>query len=645
MRAVIQGIDERQAWKRYMQGEDDRLDDRLIRRAILVYRDELAAAARRHARPGTARLVRMDARAASDEAATAALTLEDFAAERGLEDFSIEDQVAAYEEAFGAGGQGAARQSKRRRLIERQLEALAWLEGLTSRSPRPADPVGDWLGPLLAERIAAAGFTSLQDLAVHINLVGARWWRAVPAVGPTKAARVVEWLRVHQADTGLVLGAHVFSPMSRVPRPLLEALVPPALALRPLDKLVIPPSLRGTEGRFRAPAAQCRIAAADDLAAIDAWLAACGRRRGDGASAETRRAYRKEAERLVLWAVLERGRALSSVDAGDCAAFVDFLRTPPAEWCGPRHQERWSPLWRPLEGPLSPASLQRCVAALRSLFRFLHRVGYLSADPSPGLASAAAAQAMSLTEEESQATETSAGHRSAPDPAVMAPPSATPGATAPTEAREGAWATEPAEPQVAANNAVSSSDDASGVPDLAALARHLSGRRPASRGLHRAQRATEWLQATGLRPGELALARCGDLRRRASVVPEAQAGGGSTQWQLNTRARQAERLAARPVPAPLVSALSMLLQSCGLPADPCDPANAHLPLLFDPTDTRAAGLSRGGVYKAVKRLLACCAHGLPAQDRRALLALSPDRLRQTRRLPGAAGWQDPATAV
>ncbi|WP_315631658.1 hypothetical protein, partial [Escherichia coli] len=34
MRAVIQGIDTRQAWSRYMQGEDDRVDERLIRRVI-----------------------------------------------------------------------------------------------------------------------------------------------------------------------------------------------------------------------------------------------------------------------------------------------------------------------------------------------------------------------------------------------------------------------------------------------------------------------------------------------------------------------------------------------------------------------------------------------------------------------------------
>lgn len=562
MRAVIQGIDARQAWSRYLQGEDDRVDERLIRRAINTYRDELAAAARRHARPGTARLVLMDASRVSDTA-VAPPRLEDFALERGLEDFSLEDQLAAYEEVWGAG-RAAPRQSQRRRLVERQLQAVAWLEGLSSRTPAADDPVEEWLAPALARRIAAAGMPTLRSLVARIQAVGTRWWSVVPAIGTTKAARVVDWLRAHQEETGLPLGAHVFAPISQASPAVLNDVMPAATALRPLEKFVVPPALRGQNGRFRAPSSACRIAAEDDLAAIEHWLRTRGRGAGAGtgaaASEETRRAYRKEAERLLLWAVLERQRALSSLDEADCAAFIRFVRSPPASWCGPRHRERWSPLWRPLEGPLRGAALQRCMAVLRGLFRFLHTCGYLAEDPSAGLTAGAADEA-----------------RDAP-----------------------------------------SSVDA----DPAVLDMPLSARLPATRGLVRARRAAAWLRETNLKPGELARGRCADLVRPEEGQADAAA---QASWMLRLRGRAAQGAVVR-VPHALVAELSALLTAHGRPDDPTDTVNAELPLLFDVHGGQITGLSRGGIYKAIKRLLHHCSGGLAEAQRQALLRSSPQRL-------------------
>lgn len=42
----------------------------------------------------------------------------------------------------------------------------------------------------------------------------------------------------------------------------------------------------------------------------------------------TQRAYRKDAERLILWAILERGHALSSLTTEDSIAYPAFLRHP-----------------------------------------------------------------------------------------------------------------------------------------------------------------------------------------------------------------------------------------------------------------------------------------------------------------------------
>ena len=53
--------------------------------------------------------------------------------------------------------------------------------------------------------------------------------------------------------------------------------------------------------------------------AIRAWLGARAR------AAHTARAYRKEAERLLLWSTVLRGKPMSSLDAQDCAAYRAFL--------------------------------------------------------------------------------------------------------------------------------------------------------------------------------------------------------------------------------------------------------------------------------------------------------------------------------
>lgn len=559
MRAVIQGIDARQAWSRYMQGEEDRVDGRLIRRVINTFRDELAAAARRHARPGTARLVLMDASRLPD-AAVARPSLEDFALAQGLEDFSHEDQLAAFEEAWGTEADEHRRQSKRRRLVDRQLAALSWLEGLSARSPRADDPVEDWLAPALAKRISDAGMPTLRSVVSRIQAVGTRWWAGVPAVGPTKAARVVEWLRVHQEETGLPLGPHAFSPISRVGRELLDPLVEPATALRPLEKFVVPEALCGRGGRFRAPAANCQIDAQDDRQAVERWLDRRGR--AAAPSEDTRRAYRKEVERLLLWAVLERGKALSALEGADCVAFIDFLRSPPAAWCGPRHHERWSPLWRPLEGPLGPAALRRCIAVLRSLFGFLHGCGYLTHDPASGLG---------LPEETNRAR-----------------------------------ALEPAA-------------DASTLLDI-----HQAASVPATPGLVRARRVAAWLRGTGIKPGALARARCADL-----LPPDASRAGGAA-WRLRVPQRGRAQPDMLEVPDELIAQLRLMLGAWGHPADPAHDANANIPLVMDERDGRVTGLSRGGVYKAVRRLLQHCSIGRSGPERRVLLGATPQRLARGR---------------
>lgn len=402
MRALIQGVDTRASWNRYLRIEGEHSDTATVRKTIAWLRDEFAAAARRWQRHGAARLVLVDiAGAAKNDPALPSLA--DFIAERGLGDFSEAEQLAAYHAEHGdATGPG----SRRARLIGRQLETLRWLEGLVAEPPRAGDTVSAWLHPVLAERLEKAGVTTLALLIERINGLGSGWYRALPAIGVTKATRVVEWLRAHEATIGKTIGAHATMPRAKLSPARLEAVALPATGIVPLEKLIVPHTLSGANGLYRLPQQRCLINASSDHEAILAWVAARPGRsatqsrahdpvagmdaaslKGSAVLSHTQRAYLKEAERFFLWAIVQRQKPLSSMTLEDCSAYCEFLADPQpaASWCGPRARPRWSPLWRPFEGPLSATAQRRAIAILKSLYRFLAEQCYLQGNPLAGM--------------------------------------------------------------------------------------------------------------------------------------------------------------------------------------------------------------------------------------------------------------------
>ncbi|KJK22968.1 integrase [Burkholderiaceae bacterium 16] len=147
----------------------------------------------------------------------------------------------------------------------------------------------------------------------------------------------------------------------------------------PLERLHLPPALSGAAGSNRAPATATRIAATDDLAAVTAWLA----RYAD--TPATVSAYRREVERLLLWAVLQLGKPLSSLTHEDLLVYERFLADPQpaARWVlsGSKKLARSHPDWRPFAGPLSPASVRHALVILNALFAWLTEAGYLAGNP------------------------------------------------------------------------------------------------------------------------------------------------------------------------------------------------------------------------------------------------------------------------
>lgn len=410
-RAVIQGLSIERSFNHYLKMDEDGEGPRSGIATIRWLRREFVAVARKQARPGTARLMTIDvsqipmipAKLPDREVSA---TANDFEEESGS------DVVRAYEQSPLA--RTTDKLNRRVRLMDKQLQALTWLEQLIAQRPQPGDGCGAWFSDRLDRQLGEAGLFTLAQLAEHINGLGRHWYRSIKGIGPTKSKRLEAWLREHGTEMRLTLGQHVTVARSRLYPEELNQLVRPATALRPLEKFVVPAELDGSQGAYRLPQARCLMRARNDYDAILAWLQAKPsmspeaqeakrRRRGRGAPlaatgglaapdawlsvlSHTQRAYRKEAERFLLWAILERGKPLSSMTTEDCAAYRDFLANPPLDWCGPRGRERWSPLWRPFEGPLSVSARRHATTILKNLYSFLTAQNYLMGNPWSGVA-------------------------------------------------------------------------------------------------------------------------------------------------------------------------------------------------------------------------------------------------------------------
>jgi len=117
------------------------------------------------------------------------------------------------------------------------------------------------------------------------------------------------------------------------------------------------------------------IAARSDAEAVTQWLAEYR------ASPQTRRAYRREAERLLLW-LAAQGLGLAEVRRGHLDAFEAFLADPrPRErWVGPP-RPRHADDWRPFRGPLAPASRRQSLVILQGMFAWLVEAGWVAHNP------------------------------------------------------------------------------------------------------------------------------------------------------------------------------------------------------------------------------------------------------------------------
>jgi len=247
--------------------------------------------------------------------------------------------------------------------VRRLLHAVEVLIELPIRQPGADDLVGDWLPGRYARALDSVGIKTLAELAVRVPR-RRQWWKEIPHMGEAGGRVVAAFFSKHPE---LIV---------RV-RALVQATTPGPVA--PWERLVVPLDLDGSAGTLRAPTEGSSLAATNDYQAVTAWLDL-------HETGTTRRSYCKEVERLVLWCLVERGKAMSSLTTEDATAYRAFLRRPwPASrWIGKR-RPRSSTDWRPFNGPLAARSVAYALSVVGALFRWLIQQRYLLANPWAGI--------------------------------------------------------------------------------------------------------------------------------------------------------------------------------------------------------------------------------------------------------------------
>lgn len=330
--------------------------------------------------------------------------LDDFIAERDLDGWSEAEVQQLYAEAYPAD----QRAERRQRLRERQIALLKELQQLAAETPLATDRIDGWFDPVTARRLEQAGLLLLGDLQRRVAL-GGHWWRGLPAIGKTKAARLAHHLATllppalgvgprrfdvpPGADHLRPAGpdpASPFTPDGFGDSPAADALkVGPAagpeglagspgavasLGSVPALPRATPPQRGLFDGRpvsSGAPGTAALTGARDDGEVIEAWVAA---RAG---SLPTARSYRREALRLLLWLQHERHKGFVAVQVDDCLAYMAFLEHLPPDWVSRRHSTVLGEGWAPFRGPLSLASRRQAVVILGGFFAWMVDVGYL----------------------------------------------------------------------------------------------------------------------------------------------------------------------------------------------------------------------------------------------------------------------------
>lgn len=267
--------------------------------------------------------------------------------------------------------------------IKKAIIAIDELQDLARAMPEVGHPVEGWFIAPLSRRLSEMGIQSLGQLVQHINEGGSGWWKNAPKIGRKGGLALLSWVQKNASCFDLELKEFIRHPNLPVLTSENWVLIfPDTPALAPLERIRTPRELDGSNGANRGVIGPCYIAAMNDYEAINTWLERYKSDAGDTKTSHTYRAYRKEAERFLLWALAKQHKPMSSLFVEDILVFKEFLSDPqPAfTWVG-SNTKRGTADWRPFQGPLSNASKAQTMTILQSMFEWFVAQNYLGHNP------------------------------------------------------------------------------------------------------------------------------------------------------------------------------------------------------------------------------------------------------------------------
>lgn len=255
-------------------------------------------------------------------------------------------------------------ESQRAKLSTKALNVIDSLRNAVLLEPEVTDDVSRWFGPRITTALHDFDVKTLSDLTVRIPR-RKMWWLAINGLGKAGARQIETFFKLHPKLTNQ---ARALIKVDRVDG-----------AIAPWESFIVPYELCGAHGLYRSPDKVCGTDAKTDREAVNAWLLLFE-------SEATIRSYRKEAERLMLWAILVRKKALSSLSVEDATAYRSFLKNPipRVEWVG-SPVSRNSAQWKPFTGPLSPKSVAYSLSVLNAMYCWLVAQGYNLINPFAGV--------------------------------------------------------------------------------------------------------------------------------------------------------------------------------------------------------------------------------------------------------------------
>jgi integrase len=411
-RGWIQGLELSDLAIRYLAGlgdDDGAIDMRSAKGTLIRVLDDLGTTAKRNAIMGGVTLKRQASRIRIDPDAP---TLEDFADTLESPDFYCEAELAQlytqrYSKSLNAGARGLARRS---RLIERQLQLITELQHHVCAPMSRQDTLALWFEETLTARLVKAGIDTVETLCIAIVKKPDRWFESVKGIGQSKAERIRRFLLAQRGPLDESMG--IAGMQFKAPqgtgisfRASLTAGAPPCLGLDQTSFAEGPTSrlwarsanakLDGSQGSLRAQAGPSATSANNDLQAIETWL-------NLKASPKTVALYRRELERVLLFAIRELRKPLSSFTIEDALNYRAFLQNVPDTWISKKGTRQLTedvsatlttgarplapnPDWSPFAGSLSVSSVKKALVIIQNFFRWTVAANYCAANPFAGV--------------------------------------------------------------------------------------------------------------------------------------------------------------------------------------------------------------------------------------------------------------------